>query len=108
MYQVSSLVVLFLLRFPHSGGVGWTIFDRLYVLNGTAYIVTDHPESVPDRRFLTSTALPISNGNEAQAQRLPTDKDMRIISTDEARKLFGTQADRLDGVSWLVNDPKQL
>ena len=48
------------------------------------------------------------NGEEAKAERLPTDKDMKIIGTEEAKRLFGTQADRLDGVTWLVNDPRQL
>lgn len=76
---------------------------------------------------MISTAIFIENGPEAEARRLPTDKEMRIISTEEARRLFGTEAERLDGVSvstlvfgmsgpklnvpclqWLANDPKQL
>ncbi|KAI0634976.1 hypothetical protein C8Q77DRAFT_1171784 [Trametes polyzona] len=87
---------------------GWTIFDRLYILNGTMYIVSDSPKDVPDRRFMISTAAFIENGPEAEARRVPTDKEMRIISTQEARQLFGTEAERLDGVSWLANDPKQF
>ncbi|KAI0070552.1 hypothetical protein K474DRAFT_1653669 [Panus rudis PR-1116 ss-1] len=87
---------------------GWTIFDRLYILNGTVYIVTDHPELVPDRALMTSKSIVIKNGPEEELKRRPTDKEMRIISTDEARQLFGTQAERLDGVSWLVNDPKEF
>ncbi|KAI0777523.1 hypothetical protein BD413DRAFT_467266 [Trametes elegans] len=87
---------------------GWTIFDRLYILNGTTYIVTDSPETVPDRRFMISTAAFIENGPEAEARRIPGDKEMRIISTEEAQHLFGTEAERLDGVTWLANDPKQF
>ncbi|OBZ77624.1 hypothetical protein A0H81_02272 [Grifola frondosa] len=87
---------------------GWTIFDRLYVLNGTVYIVTDNPESIPDRSLMTSTAVMIQNGPVAEAARIPTDKEMRIVSTDEAKRIFGTDAERLDGVTWLANDPKQF
>lgn len=76
---------------------------------------------------MISTAIFIENGPEAEARRLPTDKEMRIISTEEAHRLFGSEAERLDGVSvstlvfgmsgpklnvrcvqWLANDPKQL
>ncbi|CDO73894.1 hypothetical protein BN946_scf185016.g51 [Trametes cinnabarina] len=87
---------------------GWTIFDRLYILNGTVYIVSDAPEDVPDRRYMISTAVFIENGPDAEARRIPTDKEMRVISTEEARRLFGTEAERLDGVTWLANDPKQF
>ncbi|KAL1938799.1 hypothetical protein VTO73DRAFT_11179 [Trametes versicolor] len=87
---------------------GWTIFDRLYVLNGTIYLVTDSPQDVPERKFMISSAAFIENGPEAEARRLPSDKDMRVISTEEARRIFGTEAERLDGVSWLANDPKQF
>jgi len=87
---------------------GWTIFDKLYMLNGTMYIVSDQPESIPDRTRITSTAVFIENGPIAEAERIPTDKEMRIISTIEAGRLFGPSAERLDGVTWLANDPKQF
>ncbi|KAI9462639.1 hypothetical protein F5148DRAFT_1213251 [Russula earlei] len=87
---------------------GWTIFDRMYILNGTVYLVTDEPESFPDRKFLTSSGAIIDNTPQMVAARLPTDKDMRIISTTEARILFGTGANRIPGVTWFVNDPKQF
>ncbi|KAH9940680.1 hypothetical protein B0H21DRAFT_753931 [Amylocystis lapponica] len=87
---------------------GWTIFDRLYFCNGTMFVVTDQPESIPDRSLMTSTSLFIENGPIAEASRLPTDKEMQIISTNEAARLFGTDAERLDGVTWFANDPKQF
>ncbi|KZT10556.1 uncharacterized protein LAESUDRAFT_711704 [Laetiporus sulphureus 93-53] len=87
---------------------GWTIFDRLYMLNGTIYVVSDHPETIPDRRRIISTASFIYNGPAAEAQRIPTDKELRIVSTNEARELFGEDAERLDGVTWYANDPKQF
>ncbi|EPS95320.1 hypothetical protein FOMPIDRAFT_1043637 [Fomitopsis schrenkii] len=87
---------------------GWTILDRLYMLNGTLYIVTDEPETVPELKRIMSTGIFIENGPVAQANRIPTDKDMRVISTEEAKRLFGVDASRLDGVTWYANDPKQF
>ena len=78
---------------------GWTIFDRLYALNGTLYVVTDDPASVPDRNFIISTALRIANGPIEAAKRIPTDKELRVISTADAKTLFGSGADVLDGVT---------
>lgn len=78
---------------------GWTIFDRLYALDGTLYIVTDDPASLPDRKFMISTALKIANGPVEAAKRIPTDKELRIISTADAKNLFGSGADVLDGVT---------
>ncbi|EPQ54991.1 hypothetical protein GLOTRDRAFT_116124 [Gloeophyllum trabeum ATCC 11539] len=77
---------------------GWTIFDRLYLYNGTAYIVTDDPKGLPDRSKIISKGRPIRNGPVEVASRLPTDQEMRIVSTAEAREIFG----------WWVNDPAQF
>lgn len=106
---------------------GWTILDRLYALDNTLYIVTDDPTSVPDKKYMISTALKIVNGPVEAAKRLPTDKELRIISTADAKSLFGSGADVLDGVTvsldisaqyifrelmgdekWYANDPSQL
>ena len=78
---------------------GWTIFDRLYALNDTLYVVTDDPASVPDRNFMISTARRIVNGPVEVAKRVPTDKELRVISTTDAKTLFGSGADVLDGVT---------
>lgn len=102
---------------------GWTIFDRLYFLNGTLYIVSDEPDSVPSRRMMISTAVQIANGPIEEAKRVPTDKEMSIISSAAAKELFGSSAQRMDGVTvsasirhhahadhtqFFVNDPSQL
>lgn len=79
--------------------LGWTIFDRVYIYNGTVYLVNDEPETFPDRKFMTSPGIPIDHSPEGALARLPTDEDMRIISTSEARKLFGTSANRVQGVT---------
>jgi hypothetical protein len=75
------------------------MFDKMYILNGTVYLVSDEPETFPDRRFMTSPGINIENDPDKVAARQPTDKDMRIISTTEAKKLFGTGANRVQGVT---------
>ncbi|KIK36942.1 hypothetical protein CY34DRAFT_810851 [Suillus luteus UH-Slu-Lm8-n1] len=87
---------------------GWTIFDNLFVLNGTVFVVTDFPSSIPDRLTITSTAVDIFNGEDAVNSRTPGNREMQIISTDQAQRLFGSSAESMDGVTWLVNDPPQF
>ncbi|TDL21873.1 hypothetical protein BD410DRAFT_803963 [Rickenella mellea] len=87
---------------------GWTMFDRLYILNGTLYVVSFNRTSFPELRLMYSTGRNLKNGKEEASKRLPTDKEIRIISPVEARRLFGTSATRIDGPNWLVNDPKQF
>ena len=84
---------------PSGLAAGWTLLDKMYVLNGTVYIVTDQPDIVPDRKFITSTGADIGNSREEVQARLPTDRDMRIISPEEAKKLFGTGANRVEGLT---------
>ncbi|KAG1716205.1 hypothetical protein ID866_945 [Astraeus odoratus] len=87
---------------------GWTIFDNLYVVNGTVYVVNDDPDAVPPRERITSAGIRVEPGDATFASRLPTDREMRIISTEEAKGLLGTSAEVIDGVTWLVNDPPQF
>ena len=78
---------------------GWTIIDKMYIFNGTIFLVSDEPEIFPDRKYITSSGVNIESIPELAAARLPTDDDMRIISTNTARKLFGTGANRVQGVT---------
>ncbi|KAF8531606.1 hypothetical protein JB92DRAFT_3086545 [Gautieria morchelliformis] len=87
---------------------GWTVFDKLYLFNGTVFVVTDDPKSLPDRMLLTSSGFMILNDPEDVARRTPTDNDMQIISPAKAAELFGSYASRMDGTSFLVNDPPQF
>jgi hypothetical protein len=79
--------------------IGWTIFDNLFVLNGTVFVVTDFPSSIPDRLTITSTAVDIFNGEDAVNSRTPGNREMQIISTDQAQRLFGSSAESIDGVT---------
>lgn len=78
---------------------GWTIFDKIYLLNGTLYVVTDDPSKLPDRSLIISTGISIMNGKVEEAKRLPTDKEMQIINPKQAKALFGPDAAIIDGVS---------
>ena len=75
------------------------MFDKLYILNGTMFLVSDSPETIPNRTLMVSSGISIENGPMEEAKRLPTDMDMTIISTSQARQLFGTGANVFDGVS---------
>lgn len=48
---------------------GWTVFDSLYLFNGTWYIVTDHPSSIPLLRMMTSTGAEIWNDDDSINKR---------------------------------------
>lgn len=61
--------------------------------------MTDVPETVPSREEMTSTSIDVRNGKEAVAARLPSDREMRIISTEEGSKIFGTSVEIIDGVT---------
>ncbi|KAJ7644361.1 hypothetical protein FB45DRAFT_1053133 [Roridomyces roridus] len=87
---------------------GWSIIDRLYLLGGVVYIVSDDPESVPDTSTMYSKGIHILPGKEHEDSRLPGDEDIRIVSTAEAKKLFGTGASVIDGVTYFVNDHPQF
>lgn len=93
--EILYIFLSIVLTFPR----GWTIFDRMYIYNGTVYLVSDEPDTFPDRKYMTSAGINIDNDPEMVAARKPTDKDMRIISTSAARKLFGTGANRIQGVT---------
>lgn len=106
------------------GRPGWTIFDRLYVYKGIVYIVSDDASTIPDVQFIYSKGHDIKPGAAAEEKRLPTDNEIRAINTKEARRLFGTGAQLIDGVNvsaarvclgllskpsqFFVNDPPQL
>ncbi|KAH8116523.1 hypothetical protein DFH11DRAFT_1506336, partial [Phellopilus nigrolimitatus] len=88
---------------------GWTVLDNLYVFGGTIFVVSSKPEDIPHPRYLTSSGYNIQNEPEEVRKRLPSDKDIRIVTPHEAQRIFNTHAaSQLDGASFLVTDPKQF
>ena len=48
---------------------------------------------------MISIGYDINNGDLEAAKRVPTDKEMQIITRKEAKRLFGGDAELIDGVS---------
>ncbi|KAG8977141.1 hypothetical protein FRB90_008882, partial [Tulasnella sp. 427] len=87
---------------------GFTIFDNIYAHNGTLYIISDSPKSFPEIRTMISSGYPVFNGDDEVKKREPTAKDMQVISVKEAERRFGKLAHRLEGVTFMSNDPPQF
>jgi hypothetical protein len=45
--------------------IGWTVFDQIYLFNGTWFIVTENPSSIPLLRLMTSTGNEIWNDDDS-------------------------------------------
>ena len=75
------------------------MFDNLYMLDGTLYIVTTRPLELPNTKYIISTGEDIMNGEAEARARLPSEKEIRVISPEEARGMFGGGASRLQGVT---------
>lgn len=76
---------------------GFNLFDRLYLKNGVVYIVVEDKRvpSIPELKTLFSKSLLPTPENVKE--RLPTDKEIRIINADEAPGILGTHAMIIDG-----------
>ncbi|KAJ2934586.1 hypothetical protein H1R20_g2505, partial [Candolleomyces eurysporus] len=62
---------------------------------------------IVDAQFIYSKGIRIEEGAKAEEERLPTDREIRVINTQEARRLFGTGAQLIDGFNLFINDPSQ-
>jgi hypothetical protein len=71
---------------------GWTIFRNLYMADGTLFIVSSNPDSFPSIDFMTSTGLPALATPESIAERMPTDREIAIITPQEAHQRWGGQS----------------
>jgi len=76
---------------------GYTIFENVYVLNGTFYLVTNSPSSLPPLGSIASAAL--------DPTRPPRTQDWRVIDPENASSILGIYGGRLYGTSWLSTDP---
>jgi hypothetical protein len=60
--------------------------------DGTLFIVTSNPESFPSIDLITSTGLPALATPESIAERMPTDREMAVITPQEAHQRWGGQS----------------
>ncbi|CAA7268596.1 unnamed protein product [Cyclocybe aegerita] len=82
---------------------GFTIYDRLYVWNGTIYAVTLTPESYPDLKHILSQGISSDYGNID-----PTSQEMQIITPMEAQKILGDTAVLVKGMTFILYDSTQF
>ncbi|CDO72793.1 hypothetical protein BN946_scf184994.g46 [Trametes cinnabarina] len=95
---------------------GWTLFQNVYMSNGTMYIVTSRPSSFPDISLMTSTGLPAENTPENIAARMPTAEDMAFLTPQEAHDRWGGDVDKAEknriwsvpGNTVIINEPSQF
>ncbi|KAF9071796.1 hypothetical protein BDP27DRAFT_1446017 [Rhodocollybia butyracea] len=89
---------------PHGAHVnGFTIFNNLYLRNGTFYVVSLDPSTFPPREAILSAPLDPSAPPE---QLLPTDKHLRYISLEEAEQLLGHNPLHINDMTVIVYDTK--
>lgn len=98
-----------------SHSAGWTLFENLYMSDGTLYIVTSPDEEPytadtytgmpmegwesgwPSVRMMTSTGEWGYATAESIKNREPTDKDMSFISIEDAEARWGERAWKVEG-----------
>ncbi|KAF8155884.1 hypothetical protein B0H34DRAFT_715231 [Crassisporium funariophilum] len=71
---------------------GYTILDHVYSFNGTMYLITDSPASIPS---LSSIVASRDGSNE-----------WKVLTLEQGRKTLGTYGSPIRGVSWLAADSK--
>ncbi|EJT99500.1 hypothetical protein DACRYDRAFT_23632 [Dacryopinax primogenitus] len=89
---------------------GWTLLTNLYFSNGTFYIVSSEggfgEGYWPERRLITSTGLAGDHSNGAE--REPTEREMDILTQEQAGEIWGDRVFDIQGFSVLANDPNQF
>ncbi|EAU82121.2 hypothetical protein CC1G_09580 [Coprinopsis cinerea okayama7 len=82
---------------------GFSMIDRLYLRNGTFYIVTNDP-TFPPRKALIGKPVALSNGVDSEA----TDKEMQFLSPEEAPGVLGDVATLIPDVTVFLYDSPQF
>ncbi|KAH9919805.1 uncharacterized protein B0H18DRAFT_1026300 [Fomitopsis serialis] len=75
---------------------GFTILDNVIMVNGTFYLVTDDPSSLPALEYVASSSV-----NSAHP---PRENEWAIVSTSDAVDKLGTFGGRVFGTSWFALD----
>jgi hypothetical protein len=74
-------------------------------LEGAIIVVTDSPELIPNPKEITSKGQKIQAHNANLKQLEPTEKEFKVISTEEAKLLFGPSSIRISGISVSTDHP---
>ncbi|OCH86765.1 hypothetical protein OBBRIDRAFT_737399 [Obba rivulosa] len=78
----------------------YTILDNLLVVNGTFFLVTDNPASLPPLSVIASSA--------ADTARPPRDSDWQVISREEAQSKISAFGGRVFGTTWISTDRAEV
>ncbi|KAB5591852.1 hypothetical protein CTheo_4717 [Ceratobasidium theobromae] len=89
-------------------GAGWTIFENVYMSNGTLYLITENPSDWPQRRMIIDTGITALNTLENIAAREPTEYDLDWISPKEAEARWGKRIWPVPEFTILYWDPLQF
>ncbi|EKM58001.1 uncharacterized protein PHACADRAFT_251949 [Phanerochaete carnosa HHB-10118-sp] len=76
---------------------GYTILDNVFILNGTFFLVTEDPLSLPRLGAIASSGL-----NPGHPPRL---QDWRILTPEEATVILGPFGGHIKHVTWLSTEP---
>jgi hypothetical protein len=102
---------------------GFALFDRLYLRNGTFFIVTANQSAFPSRRYLIAPGLDMGAGHDMEptdkvpcSGRVPyqtpikscLSKELRFIDPGDAERVLGPNAIRIGGFSVVVYDTEQF
>ncbi|KAF9071833.1 hypothetical protein BDP27DRAFT_1321455 [Rhodocollybia butyracea] len=89
---------------PHGAHVnGFTIFDNLYLRNGTFFAVSLDPSTFPPKEAILSAPLDLGVPSK---ELLPTDKHLRYIDLEEAVQLLGHNPLHIDDMTVIIYDTK--
>ncbi|KAL0061758.1 hypothetical protein AAF712_011361 [Marasmius tenuissimus] len=83
---------------------GFTVFDDLYLRDGTLYVVTKDRKSFPRLPEILAKPLKMEPG----VSLVPTSDELQFIKPERARGRFGDHIHRFDGFTVLVYDPSQF
>ncbi|KAJ2914187.1 hypothetical protein MD484_g6236, partial [Candolleomyces efflorescens] len=83
---------------------GFTVFDKLYLRNGTFFVVTKDAGAFPPRGRILFKSEGVEGGVEVDA----TDQELRYISPQESKHLLGEFASVVKDVTVFVYDPWQF
>jgi hypothetical protein len=73
--------------------------DHLYAFKGVIFIVTDSPSTIPDLSSICSKGIFVLPGRNNELSRLPTEENIRVISSEQAEQLFGSDIETVDGIT---------
>ncbi|KAK2460458.1 hypothetical protein APHAL10511_007623 [Amanita phalloides] len=103
---------------PHTSIVahapGWTVFQNLYMSNGTLLLLSPSKEVFPGIRLMTSTGLAAQNSPENIREREPTKENMDFVTPEQAQQRWGSTDGKsyriwsIKGNTILHNDPPQF